>query len=83
LDRRRGITRIWIKLFDEELHTCTFHYFFIGVIKSRRTVLADHVERVEGMRNAYEFLDWKPVGKIQLCGLGIGGRILLKWVFKK
>jgi hypothetical protein len=35
------------------------------------------------MRNAHKILGRKPVGGYNLENLGVGGKIILKWILKK
>jgi len=39
--------------------------------------------RMEGRREAYRVLMEKPEGKRPLGRVGVDGRIILKWIFKK
>ena len=67
---------------------CSFIYLYVSpnvirVIKSMRMRWVGHVAHMADRRGAYRSLVVEPEGKIHLEDLGIGGSILLKWIFKK
>jgi hypothetical protein len=51
------------------------------VIKSRRLRWTGHVAHTKERRGAYRVLVGKPEGRYHLENPGVGGRIILKWVF--
>jgi hypothetical protein len=80
--KRDEVTKKWRKLHTEELHDLYSSLTIVGVIKSRR------------MRWAGHYLGWVTG---ETCGFGggnlrerdhwgdprLGGRIILRWIFKK
>jgi len=55
----------------------------IGVVKSRRMRWASNVACMIDMRNAYKILFGTPEVKRPREDLGVGGRIILKWMLGK
>jgi hypothetical protein len=53
------------------------------VIKSRKMTTLRHVARMREMRNVYKILIGQPDGKRTLEDLGLGGKIILKWISRK
>jgi len=72
------VTEDWRKLHNEELNDLYSSPNIIRVIKSRRMKSAEHVARVEEMRNAYTFLVGKPEGKRPVRTPGVHGRVYPK-----
>ena len=42
-----------------------------------------YVARIGERRGVYTILVWTPEGRSNLEDLGLDGRIMLKWIFKK
>jgi hypothetical protein len=59
---------------------CAFHQI---LFKSRRMRYVGHVARTGERSVANRVLVGKPEGKNILEDLGVDGRIILKWIFKK
>jgi len=68
----------WIKLHNEELNDLYCSTNIVRVIKSRRMRWAGHVARMGERRGVYTVLVGKPEGDP-----GVGGRIILRWIFNK
>jgi len=41
------------------------------------------IHETEGRRRCVWDISFKPDGKLYLDGLGVGGRLILKWIFEK
>jgi hypothetical protein len=50
------------------------------MIKSRRIRWAGHVARMGEMKNAFTYFVESLKGRYRLEDLGVGGRIILKWI---
>jgi hypothetical protein len=68
------------RLHDEEVHILYASPNIIRVIKSSRTGCAGHVAHTEEMRNANSVFVGKHEGKNHLEDLGIGGKLILRWM---
>jgi hypothetical protein len=61
--KRDGVTGVWRKLHNEELHNVYSSPSIIRIIQSRRMRWAGHVARMGEKRNVYRLLVGKPEGK--------------------
>jgi hypothetical protein len=55
----------------------------IRMITSRRIIWAGHVVSMMQMRNSYNILVGKLLGKRNLGDLGNAGRIIIRWILEK
>jgi hypothetical protein len=74
---------VWRKVHNEELNDLYSSPNILLVIKSRRMRWVGHVARMEERRDVYRVLVGKSEGKRPLGDPGVGGRIILKWIFRK
>jgi len=81
--QRDEVTGEWRTIHNEELYDLYCLPNIVRVTKTRRMRWAGHVARMGEMRGAYRVLVGKPLGKRPLGRLNCGGRIILKWIFKK
>jgi hypothetical protein len=71
--KRDGVTGVWRKLHNEELHSLYSSPSIVRVMKSRRMRWAGHVARMGEVRGAYNILVGRPEGRKPL------GRLRRKW----
>jgi hypothetical protein len=64
--KRDEVTRVWRKLYNEELRDLYSSPIIIRIVKWKRVIWAGHVERMGEKRIAYRLLVEKPEGKRQL-----------------
>ena len=77
------VTGQWGKLQYEELTDLCSSQNIIRVTKSRRMRRAGHVTRTGDRKGVYRGLGEGPAGKGPLGKPNVGGRIILKWTFRK
>jgi len=77
------VTREWRKLHSVEFNDLYSSQNIIRVIKLRRMRLAKHVARMGKRGGAYRTLVGNLVGQTACKTLGVDGRMVLKWVFRK
>jgi hypothetical protein len=81
--KRDDVTREWSKLHNKELNDLYSSPNTVRVIKSRRMRWAGHVARM-GERRGYTRFWWENLRERDHLGdLGLDGRIILKWIFRK
>ena len=77
------VTTEWRKLQNKEFNAPYSSPNIVRVIKSRRMRWAGHVARMGERRGVRRVLAGKPEGKRSLGRPGVGGRIILRWIFRK
>jgi hypothetical protein len=77
------VTGDWRRLHNEELHEFYCLTNVIRVIKSKRIRWAGHVARMGERRGAYRVWWGNLRERDHLEGLGVDGRVMLKWPLKK
>jgi hypothetical protein len=55
----------------------------IRVIKSKCVRWAGHIGRIEQLRCVYKIFVRSPEGRDNMGELGVGGKVILKWVLRK
>ena len=81
--KRDEVTREWRKLHNGELNDLYSSPNIVLVIKSRIMRWAGHVARMGEKRSVYRVLVGNLRGRGHLEDLGIDGRIILRWIFRK
>jgi len=81
--KRDEVTGEWRKLHKEELNDLYSSLNTFWMIKSRRMRWAGHVVRNGERRGIYRVLVGKPEERDLLEVPGLGGRIILRWFFRK
>jgi hypothetical protein len=76
------VTGEWRRLHNEERYAL-YSSPNIWVIQSGRLRWAGHVARMGERRRTYRGFVGKPKGRNRLEDQGVGGRIILKWIFEK
>ena len=79
--KRDEVTSEWIKL-HEELNDI-YSSNIVRVVKSRRMRWAGHVACIGESRGVYRVWWGNPRERDHLEEPGIGGRVILKWIFRK
>ena len=73
----------WRKLHNEELNALYHSPNIVRVIKSRRMRRAGLVARTKKRRSVYRVLVRKPEGNRPFGRPKGGGKIILRWIFRK
>ena len=81
--KRDEVTGEWRKLPYEELNDLYSSPNIVFVIKSKRMRWAGHVARMRERRGVYRLLVGKLRARDHLGDLGLDGRIILRWIFRK
>jgi hypothetical protein len=81
--KRDEVTGEWRRLCNEELNDLYSSPNIIRVIRSRKMVWAGHVACMGEIRGTYRVLARKLRKRDHFEDLGVGGRIILKLIFKK
>jgi len=81
--KKDKVTGEWRKLHNEEISDLYSLPNIVRVVKSRRMRWTGHVARMGEGRGVHRVLVGKPEGKRPLGDPDEGGRIILRWIFKK
>ena len=80
--KRDEVPREWGKLHNEELNDLYSTPSIVQVLKSRRMRWVGLVACMGKRISVYKVLVENPEGKNHLEDPGVGGRIILRWIFK-
>jgi len=81
--KRHEVTGEWRKLHNEELNDLYTSPNNARVVKPRRLRWAVHVVRMRERRVIYRVLVGKLRERNNLGDLGVGGRIILRWISRR
>ena len=81
--KRAEVTWEWRKLHNEELNDLYCSHNILEVIKSRRMRWAGHVVRMRERSGVCSILVGNVGERNHLETLGVDGKIILKWIFRK
>ena len=81
--KRDELTGEWRKLLSKKLNDLYSSPNIVRVIKSRRMEWTDHVTGMRERRGVHRVLVGKPEGRDHLEDPVVGGRIILRWIFRK
>ena len=81
--KRGEVTGEWRKLHNEELNDLYSLPNIVWLIKSRIMRWSGHVGRTGDSRGVYRILVGNLRERDQLGDLGLDGRIMLSWIFRK
>ena len=81
--KRDEIIWEWRRLHNEELNDLYFSTNIIWVFKSRRMRWAGHVAHMGGEERRIQGFSGYLRERDHLGNAGIGGRIVLRWIFRK
>ena len=81
--RRGEVTGEWRRMNNEDLNDLYTSTNIVRVIKSRRMGWSGHVVRIGGGEGGVRVLVRKSREGYHWGGLGVDGRIILRWIFRK